>query len=81
MQLEAVKDLYLYKTPITWISSYFCLHLFSSIFEPTLFLLGFFFASRIKKCDYCLFRDNDGRSVFTVLVAQASVQNESGVCL
>ena len=33
MQFEAVNVIYLYKIPITWISSYFCLQRFSSIFE------------------------------------------------
>ena len=40
MQSEAIYDIYmyLYKLPITWISSHFCLQRFSSIFESTLVL-------------------------------------------
>ena len=35
LQFEAVNVIYLYKIHITWISSYFCLQRFSSIFEST----------------------------------------------
>ena len=35
LQFEAVNEIYLYKIHITWISSYFCLQRFSSIFEST----------------------------------------------
>ena len=35
LQFEAVNVIYLYKIRITWISSYFCLQRFSSIFEST----------------------------------------------
>ena len=45
LQFEAVNVIYLYKIHITWISSYFCLQRFSSIFESTVR-----FAERLFVC-------------------------------
>ena len=39
LQLEVVKDKNLYKSPITWISSCFCLQRFSSIFISSTFAI------------------------------------------
>ena len=50
LQFEAVSVIYLYKIPITWISSYFCLQRFSSISLNQLYVLP-------NVCETCVITD------------------------